>query len=48
MITNEARFKEALRLFDEANSEDPTPDAGTIRWTGCNFEGYNGVALATL
>jgi len=25
-----------------ANSEDPTPDAGTIRWTGCDFEGWDG------
>ena len=25
-----------------ANSEDPKPDAGTIQWTGSDFEGYNG------
>jgi uncharacterized protein (TIGR02145 family) len=24
------------------NSGDPVPDAGTIRWTGSDFEGYNG------
>ena len=25
-----------------SNSADPTPDAGTIRWTGTDFEGWNG------
>ena len=25
-----------------ANSDDPTPDAGTIRWTGSDFEGWDG------
>lgn len=25
-----------------SNSDDPTPDAGTIQWTGCDFEGWDG------
>ncbi|MBK8501344.1 MAG: hypothetical protein IPL46_03560 [Saprospiraceae bacterium] len=25
-----------------SNSEDPTPAPGTIRWTGTDFEGWNG------
>jgi len=30
------------------NSEDTIPATGTIRWTGLNFEGYNGYAWTTL
>ncbi len=30
------------------NSEDPTPQPGTIRWTGLNFEGWNGVTWELL
>ena len=31
-----------------ANSEDPTPDPGTIRWTGSDFEGWNGTEWVSL
>ena len=31
-----------------ANSEDPTPDPGTIRWTGSDFEGRNGTEWVSL
>jgi hypothetical protein len=24
------------------NSDDPTPEAGTVRWNGSDFEGFNG------
>jgi uncharacterized protein (TIGR02145 family) len=30
------------------NSSDPTPDVGTIRWTGSDFEGWNGIIWASL
>lgn len=30
------------------NSDDPTPEAGTIRWTGSDFEGYNGSEWVSL
>ncbi|MBT8231346.1 MAG: hypothetical protein HKO66_13690, partial [Saprospiraceae bacterium] len=26
------------------NSDDPTPEAGTIRWTGTDFEGFDGTS----
>lgn len=31
-----------------ANSQDPTPDPGTIRWTGLDFQGWNGVEWLSL
>ena len=31
-----------------AGSEDPTPDPGTIRWTGSDFEGWNGTEWVSL
>ena len=31
-----------------ANFEDPTPDPGTIRWTGSDFEGWNGIIWVSL
>jgi hypothetical protein len=31
-----------------ANSEDPTPDPGTSRWTGMDFEGWNGKRWGSL
>lgn len=31
-----------------SNNIDPTPDAGTIRWTGSDFEGWNGVIWVSL
>lgn len=31
-----------------ADSEDPSPDPGTIRWTGKNFEGWNGFTWSSL
>lgn len=30
------------------NSEDLSPDAGTIRWTGADFEGWNGLEWLSL
>jgi uncharacterized protein (TIGR02145 family) len=30
------------------SSGNPTPDAGTIRWTGLNFEGWNGFKWISL
>ena len=30
------------------DSEDPTPEAGTIRWTGQDFEGWNGQRWVSL
>lgn len=30
------------------NSTDPSPDAGTIRWTGSDFEGWNGFLWVSL
>jgi len=30
------------------NSEDATPDPGTIRWTGTDFEGWNGTCWLSL
>jgi len=31
-----------------SNSEDPTPEAGTIRWTGQDFEGFDGTQWKSL
>ncbi len=31
-----------------ADSEKPTPDPGTIRWTGTDFEGWNGLIWVSL
>lgn len=31
-----------------ADSEDPTPDAGTIRWSGSDFEGWDGTQWVSL
>ncbi len=31
-----------------AQNIDPTPDPGTIRWTGSDFEGWNGVIWVSL
>ena len=30
------------------NSEDPTPEPGTIRWTGTDFQGWNGIKWVSL
>jgi uncharacterized protein (TIGR02145 family) len=30
------------------NSEDPSPEPGTIRWTGADFQGWNGVTWVSL
>ncbi|MBK8505887.1 MAG: fibrobacter succinogenes major paralogous domain-containing protein [Saprospiraceae bacterium] len=35
----------AIQIGD---SEDPTPDPGTIRWTGSDFEGWNGISWLSL
>lgn len=31
-----------------SNSDDPTPAAGTIRWTGSDYEGFDGTSWITL
>jgi uncharacterized protein (TIGR02145 family) len=31
-----------------SNSTDPSPDLGTIRWTGADFEGWNGIVWVSL
>ena len=31
-----------------ADSEDATPTPGTIRWTGADFEGWNGIIWVSL
>lgn len=35
----------AIQISD---NDDPTPDAGTIRWTGVDFEGYDGTSWVSL
>ena len=39
---------EIAGVIQIANSEDPTPDPGTIRWTGNDFEGFNGAKWVSL
>lgn len=31
-----------------SQNNDPAPEPGTIRWTGCDFEGWNGVIWVSL
>jgi len=43
-LVSQEELIESEGALQIGNSDDPTPDAGTIRWNGNDFEGYNGTA----
>ena len=47
-LTGQNELLEVESAIQIAQNIDPTPDPGTIRWTGADFEGWNGVAWVSL